>query len=158
MNKDNKNTIAKQIFEFCGSLLKYELFINYKDFNNKKCKGYLIEDKLMEEFKKNIFYDELKDDLKEYINQTFDDKIEEKIKKLCKSKEIKKITQKKFITIEQFKTILDKHKFYLINYELWSNICQDDKKNRRTSQRRRHINFHAGQYRARRKSRRDFRR
>jgi len=51
--------LHKNLYNLCTEFYKYEELLKKKSNNNNK-EGYLIEKDLIEELKKNIFYDELK--------------------------------------------------------------------------------------------------
>ena len=123
MSEINKGAISWQIFNLCSTFYNYEKYINFKTHNNKKDKGCLIESKIMEKFKQNILYNELRADIIESQPYSI---LKDKIEKICKTKEIKKLEQTKFNTNKELLDILDKNKkFYLINSELWYKTCEE---------------------------------
>ena len=52
MSELNKENISRKIFDLCQEYYKYEKTINYKNHINTNGKGYLIDEELMDKFKK----------------------------------------------------------------------------------------------------------
>ena len=127
MNLENKSKITKQVYELCLAYSNYEKFINNQTNNYKEIKGYLIENNIMEEFKKIIFYEKLKDIVKPGVAFS---NIKDKIEENELNEEIKKIiVQSKFINSnELIKELNNNKKYYLINEDFWKIICKEDNK------------------------------
>ena len=107
----------------------YNLFKDYENFliyehNNTPCDCFLIEKELMNKFKKNIFYDKLKDSIKKNIDfKQIDKTILNKIQKIKKD-----IVQTKFNNKEELLNELEKGKiFYVITAALFNNISKENK-------------------------------
>ncbi len=54
-----KKKEKEEIYNLCKEFYNYEDFLNY-DHNNTNCDCFLIEKELMDKFKNNIFYDQLR--------------------------------------------------------------------------------------------------
>ena len=117
MSKKNEK---EEIYYLCKEFYDYENYINYV---HEKTESYcfLIEKKLMDKFKNNIFYDQLKDSIKKNIDfKHIDKNLLNKLKKIKKN-----IVQTKFNNKQELLNELEKGKiFYVINAKLFNNICK----------------------------------
>ena len=123
MSDVSNSNLYKKIYDLCKEYHEYEKHLIQAD-ENIIYSGFLIEKKLIEKLKINIFYDKL--DTKAY-----DFKILKKhIEKYCKEKEIKKIeniSQMKFNDAKQLIDAINKDKsFYIINKKLWNTVNGDN--------------------------------
>ena len=112
------------IYNLCKEYYNYEItFLNF-DHNHTQRDCFLIEKELMDKFKKNIFYDKLKDSIKKNIDFKH---IEKNI--LNKPTKIKKdIVQTKFNNKQELLNELENGKiFYVITASLFNNICKENK-------------------------------
>ena len=127
MLSENKSKIAKQIYELCLAYSNFEKFINNQANNYKEIKGYLIENNIMEEFKKIFFYEKFKDIVKPGVEFSH---VKDKIEENELNEEIKKtIVQSKFINSnELIEELNNNKKYYLINEDFWKIICKEDNK------------------------------
>ena len=122
MSKKNEK---EEIYNLCKVYYDYENYINY-DHDKSQCVCFLIEKKLMDKFKKLIFYDQLRDFIK--INIDFKRIDKNILNKLTKIK--KNIVQTKFNNKQELLNELEKGKiFYVITAKLFNNICKENKKN-----------------------------
>ena len=121
MSKKNEK---EEIYNLCKNYYVYENYLDY-DHENTECYCFLIEKELMDKFKKNIFYDKLKDSIKKNIDfKHIDKNILNKLKKIKKD-----IVQTKFNNKKDLLNELEKGKiFYVITAKLFNNICKEDKK------------------------------
>ena len=121
MSKKNEK---EEIYYLCKVFYEYENYLNY-DHESIKCYCFLIEKELMDKFKNNIFYDQLKDSIKKNIDfKHIDKNLLNKLKKIKKN-----IVQTKFNNKQELLNELEKGKiFYVINAKLFNNICKEDKK------------------------------
>ena len=116
--------ISSKVNNLVSILYKYENSISVKEVKNDK--GYLIDYQIMENFKKNILYDEIKLDIAENKEHP---KNKDKIERTTKFKEIKKIVQTKFNNSNELLEKLNQNKrYYLIDYSLWFVICEESKR------------------------------
>jgi len=117
--------LHKNLYNLCTEFYKYEELLKKKSNNNNK-EGYLIEKDLIEELKKNIFYDELKSYSDPIINK-FTNFMNNPIVKiyLYRYKGIERnIKQVKFRNGEELIKSLNYNKAYcFINKPLWNKIC-----------------------------------
>ena len=120
-----KKNEKEEIYNLCKEFYNYENFLNY-DHDNTKRDCFLIKKELIDSFKNNIFYDQLKDSIKRNIDfKHIDKNILNKIKKIKKN-----IVQIKFKNKQEFLNELEKGKiFYVITAQFFNNICKEDKKN-----------------------------
>ena len=119
----SKKNGKEEIYYLCKEFYDYENFLSY-DHDNTILSCFLIEKELMDKFKKNIFYDQLKSSIKKNIDFKHIDK---NINKLTKIK--KNIVQTKFNNKQELLNELEKGKiFYVITAKLFNNICKEDKK------------------------------
>ena len=114
----------EEVYNLCKEFYEYENFLNY-DHDNTKCGCCLIKKELMDEFKNNISYDQLKGPIKK---QKTLDKIDINI--LNKLKKIKKdIVQTKFNNKQELLNELEKGKIlYVLPTKFFINFCKEDKK------------------------------
>ena len=120
-----KNNEKEEIINLCKKYYDYENFLNY-DHNDTHCRVFLIEKELMDNFKKNVYYEQLKDSIKKDIDLKHIDKnILNKLKKVQKS-----IVQIKLNNKQELINELETGKiFYVITATLFNYICKEDKKN-----------------------------
>jgi len=113
----------EEIYKLCKEYYNYENYLNY-EHNNQKCSCFLIEKELMNKFKKNICYDQLKNSIKKNIDlKNIDKNILNKLTKIKKN-----IVQTKFNNKQELLNELEKGKiFYVITAKLF-NQCKEDKK------------------------------
>ena len=118
----NKNE-KEEIYNLCKEYYDYENYLNY-DHDNWKIAFFLIEKELMDKFKKNICYDQLKNSIKKNIDlKNIDKNILNKLTKIKKN-----IVQTKFNNKQELLNELEKGKiFYMITAKLF-NQCKEDKK------------------------------
>ena len=125
MSKKNEK---EEIYNLCKEFYDYENFLNY-DHDNIKRDCFLIEKELMDKFKNNIFYDQLKDSIKKNIDfKHIDKNILNKLKKIKKS-----IAQIKFKNKQKLLNELEKGKiFYMVTLSYTiiyaKKILQNEKK------------------------------
>ena len=121
MSKKNEK---EEIYNLCKEFYDYENFLNY-DHDKTKFNCFLIKKELIDKFKNNIFYDQLKDSIKRNIDFKHIDK-----NILNNSKKIKKnIVGTKFNNKQELLNELEKGKiFYVVTAQLFNNICKEDKK------------------------------
>ena len=115
----------EEIFNLCKEFYANEYFLNLAHDNITKCDCFLIEKELMDKFKKNIFYDQLKDFIKKDIDLNhIDINILNNMTKINKN-----IIQTKFNNKQELLNELENGKiFYVITKKLFNNICKEDKK------------------------------
>ena len=124
-----KSEISKQIIEFCSIFYKnYIKFIKEEKTKETIFKGYLIKSDLINDFKNNILYDKLKDNIRKDENKYQD--LKEIIENNYDNIKIKRdIIQTKFDNADALIKALEKNSFYLINENLWKGICKESAKN-----------------------------
>ena len=113
----------EEIFNLCKEFYNNEFFLNYAHDNKTKCNCFLIEKELMDKFKNNIFYDQLKDFIKKDIDiNHIDINILNNLTKINKN-----IIQTKFHNKQDLLNELENGKiFYVITERLYNNICKED--------------------------------
>jgi len=127
--KDENN--LTNLYELCSGFFKYEELLKNK--SNEKYEGFFMEKEVIEELKRNIFYEQLKpySNPKIYPFNMFIKNTNIK-KYLDKEKvnEIKiNIINVKFKNGEELiKTLNDNKKYYLIDRPLWNKICKKQNK------------------------------
>ena len=128
MNKnDNKPLISKQLYNLYCEYQKYKTFIKNQN-QNMIFAGYLIDIKLIEKFKQDICYDQLKMIIKNTLTYTYNG-VRKAIEKMCDCNKIIKrfIVQSTFENSEKLINALNNnYKYYLINNDLWIKICKID--------------------------------
>ena len=115
----------EEIFNLCKEFYANEYFLSIAHDNITKCNCFLIEKELMDKFKKNIFYDQLKDFIKKDIDLNhIDINILNNMTKINKN-----IIQTKFNNKQELLKELENGKiFYVITKKLFNNICKEEKK------------------------------
>lgn len=119
---------STQIYNYFNHFYNYEKIFKEKKESNYK--GYLIDLDLIIEFKKNILYERLLT----YSQNNNDDilsfeKVKNIIEKECENKKIERnIVQIQFDEANDLIRALEEKKFYLLNEDLWKEICNEEKK------------------------------
>ena len=123
MDENESKKIAFILKEF----YKYEKFIKNPP-QNIAYKGFLIEKDLMDNYKKKIYYEELKPQINNKVNLENTKLTFDKMKE-CKNI-LNPIIQTNFNNWNELYKALDSNKkYWIIPYNLWSLICKPENKN-----------------------------
>ena len=119
---------SSQIYNYFNHFYNYEKIFKEKKESNYK--GYLIDLDLIIEFKKNILYEILLTYSQNNNNDILSyEKAKNIIEKECENKKIERnIVQIKFDEANDLIRALEEKKFYLLNEDLWKEICNEEKK------------------------------
>ena len=114
----------QKLLNIIKDIKEHENFMKSLNQNNFVYKGYLIDDELMQDLKKRIHYEELKNHFqdKSYISNVL------KSEKMVNAQNLNFINQSKFKNKQDLEKSLNANKkYWIINFNLWKLICIKEK-------------------------------